>query len=301
MQTKSSTNAPQTEAAELGRVLRDFAHALQADPHALIAAFASEPDPDFVQLVYHPPAAAPGSGAVSPGASGAARIAAATAVPGVQSGIATGDLPANFRCDLCPDRMYPVRRYNREGRRRILVLYHSGSFGARGPARLDRSRETIFGSPEEDDLFTRMLGAVNLEIDELHYQEYPACHFNAVRSAPDDWSQRGEHCLSHVRDTISRHDIELLILTGPAAVILLGEERARALSAECGRAMISAGEREVPALVMRSPAALIALETKRKRLQERGEEQSAAAAVAEEKRIKKQVVAALKAAVPPTP
>jgi hypothetical protein len=298
LKTNVESDPAQMTAGDLGLVLRDFARALRADPDALIAAYASEPDPDSVQLVYHPPAPTPGAGAALPGtATGAA--ASPLAVPGVGAGIPTGELPANFRCDLCPDRMYPVRRFNREGRRSILVLYHSGSYGARGPARLDRSRETIFGSPEEDDLFGRMLGAVNLELEELHYQEYPACHFNAVRSTSDDWKERGEHCLSHVRDTVHRHKIDLLILTGPAAVILLGEDRARELSAQCGRAMIPAGDREVPALVMRSPAALIALETKRKRLQSRGDDPAATtAAIEEEKRIKKQVVAALKAAVP---
>lgn len=283
------------KAGGLGLVLKEFAQALDSDPHALIAAFAAEPHPDSVQLVYHPPARAVQPGVGIPGRS---NVPGASGVPA--AGPAAGELAANFRCALCPDRMYPVRKFNREGRRPILVLYHSGSYG-RGPARLDRSRETIFGSPEEDDLFRRMLGAVDLQLEELHYQEYPACHFNAVRSTAGDWKDRGDHCLSHVQDTIARSGIELLILTGPAAVILLGEERARALSADCGRAMIAsaAGDREIPALVMRSPAALIALESKRKRLKAGGGDEAAlAAAIEEEKQIKKQVVAALKAAVP---
>ncbi len=284
--------------ADLGRLVRDFGLALEGEPYALIPNFEAEPPPDSVQLVYHPPTPAPGAGAAAaPGAGPIPGVAGAGGMPGVAPGQASGELPANFRCNLCPDRMYPVRRFEREGRRPILVLYHSGSYG-RGPARLDRSRETIFGSPEEDDLFSRMLGAVDLSPDDLFFQEYPACHFNAVRSTPDDWQTRGEHCLSHVRDTVLRHKIELLILTGPAAVILLGEERARQLSADCGQAQIPAGDRELPALVMRSPAALIALENKRKRLQSRGEAEAAKQAVEEEKRVKKQVVAALKAAVP---
>ena len=273
----------------LAAVLKQFAQALQEDPHALVPALADEPAPASIELVYHPPANKTPVAVEQAGRAGAG---------GVVAPAMSGELPANFRCSLCADRMYPVRRYNRPGRRPILVLYHSGSYG-RGPARLDRSRDHIFGSPEEDDLFARMLGAVGLSLEDLHYQEYPACHFNAVRSTGDDWRDRGDHCLGHVHETVARSEIQLMILTGPAAVILLGEERALELSIDCGKAWIPVGDREVPALVMRSPAALIALENKRKKLKTRGGDEAAVKeALDEEKRVKNQVVAALKAAVP---
>jgi hypothetical protein len=300
--------------AALATLMSDFAHALAAEPDALIPAFSDEPDPDDIELIFHPEPGMPIAPGVGPGGRhepGAAVGLAGDARPGllpiVPRGAAAGavatpgrELPANFRCTLCEDRMYPVRNFQRAGRRPVLVLYHSGSYG-RGPARLDRSREFIFGSAEEDELFGRMLGAVQLELGELHYQEYPACHFNAVRSTADDWRDRGAHCMSHLHDTVEREKIRLLILTGPAAVILLGEGRARELSASCAQAQVSVGasgdEREIPALVMRSPAALLALEQKRRRLKAAGDEDGYREAVDEEKAVKNQVLAALKAAM----
>lgn len=306
----------------LGQTLSDFAVALASEPGGLIAAFDTEPHPDMVALVYHPPAAAPRAqipgaapaapGGVIPGTGGTSGPsdggAAVPAAPGPRKGITpiSANLPANFVCELCEGRMYPVRKFQRPASgntsRPILVLYHSGSFG-RGPARLDRSRDFIFGSPEEDDLFSRMLGAVQLQIGDLNYQEYPACHFNAVRSTPEDWSERGEHCRQHVRKAVNEREIRLLILTGPAAVILLGPEQARALAESSSQTDIDLGEQiRVPALVMRSPAALIALEQRRLKLKAGAlnspdAEAALRKAVAEEKQIKTQVVAALKASL----
>ncbi len=283
----------QVSANDIAVLMQDFADLLEEEPGAWIPCLDDEPPPEEIELIaYSAPAASPAAAATTTASPAAQRPAAPP----------PRELPANFRCTLCPDRMYPVRRYNRSGRKPVLVLYHGGSFG-KGPARLDRSRDFIFGSAEEDDLFERMLGAVDsgetkLVLEDLHYQEYPACHFNAVRSTPDDWRDRGAHCLTHVHDTVEREGIRLLILTGPAAVILLGPERARELSESCERIGVNTGSREIPALVMRSPAALLALEAKRKRLQRADADDARYRETAEqEKSIKRQMLTALQAAL----
>ncbi len=275
--------------ADIIETARDLARALESDPDGLLWRLATEPDPGEIPLVLRagPAAGASGAGASAPLASGAVR--AVSEVP-------AANLPANMRCTLCADRMYPVRRFTRLGKRPALVLYFAGSFG-KGPPKRDRSRELIFGTPEEDELFARMLRAAGLQPDELHYQEYPACHFNPVRSTASDWEERGRNCLAHVQDSVEREGIRLLLVTGPAAVALFGEARARELSTDSKLAHVELGGARVPALVLRSPGALLAMERKRERAREAGREQEMNELTAEEKAVKGAMLAALKQAV----
>ena len=190
--------------------------------------------------------------------------------------------------------MYPVRKYRRTGKKPILLLYYNGAFGTR--QRPDRSDKLHFATKEEDDLFGRMLTAAGLSMDEIYFQEYPACHFNDSRSLPEEWNDRAGHCLGHVNDTIKEFDIRAVLLTGPAAIFLLSEEKARehALSGE--PLPLPLADRELPALVLRSPAALLALEAKREKLKAAGPEREAdyKQTVQEEKQIKKAILQSLK-------
>lgn len=277
------------QAADIIETARELALALEADPDGLIWRVATEPDPGEIPLVLRagPSASASRAGANSgPGPGGAPPI----------HEVPAANLPANMRCTLCADRMYPVRRFTRSGRRPALVLYFAGSFG-KGPPKRDRSRELIFGAPEEDELFSRMLRAAGLQPEDLHYQEYPACHFNPVRSTPSDWEERGRNCLAHVQDTVEREGVRLLLVTGPAAVALFGEARARELSTNSELARVALGGAELPALVLRSPGALLAMERKRERAREAGREQEMNDLTAEEKAVKGAMLAALKQAV----
>lgn len=276
--------------ADIIETAREFALALEADPDGLIWRLATEPDPAEIPLVLRAgtPAGLSGDAAreASPGPGATGRAGE----------IPAANLPANMRCTLCADRMYPVRRFTRSGRQPALVLYFAGSFG-KGPPKRDRSRELIFGTPEEDDLFARMLRAAGLAPEDLHYQEFPACHFNPVRSTPADWEERGRNCLAHVQDTVEREGVRLLLVTGPAAVALFGETRARELSTRSELAPLALGDAQMPALVLRSPGALLAMERKRERAREAGREQEMNDLVAEEKAVKGAMLAALKQAV----
>ncbi|MBX7057427.1 MAG: hypothetical protein K1X75_05130 [Leptospirales bacterium] len=202
------------------------------------------------------------------------------------------DLPANFRCTSCADRMYPVRRYYRQGRRACLVLHHSGPFATQN--RMDRSRQFIFGDAAEDELFGRMLAAVGWELADLHYQEFTACHFNAARSTEEDWRTRSERCLSHVFDTVRRERIKLILAVGPAAVLLFGAERAQQLARDPLLSELRWRDQSASTLVLRSPAALVALEKKRSDARQRGDEETRQSLAAEEKTIKAAMLQALR-------
>lgn len=271
----------------LEELVDSLAEALAADESGLVSAYSHEPAPEEIDLIYTPPPEP-------------ARTAAATPEPSVAQPDSfaperTG-LPANFRCTLCSDRMYPVKRYYRSGRLPVLVLLHNGLL-APGPARLDRSEQFVFGSRAEDELFERMVSAVGKTPGDFHFQEYTACHFNADRSLPEDWNERGRNCLTHLNDTIVRENIRLLLVTGPAAVLLLGEEKAHAMATGGEGIHLPLGDGEIPAMAIRSPAALLALENKRRRAGEQGNESAYKQIVRQEKDIKKSIVSALRQAL----
>ncbi|MBI3395867.1 MAG: hypothetical protein HY042_08535, partial [Spirochaetia bacterium] len=206
---------PSDPVALFGAITADLAVALaDADiASELIWQGEGEIKPEHAEFVYQPPPKA------KPSASGAA--AGPIDVPAH----VRESLPPNASCTLCRERMYPVRQFKREGRLPILILHHAGPApGAK--VRPDRSARFVLGSPEEDDVFARMLKAAGLDFDGPHFQEFPACHFNAERSTQPDWQRRATSCLKHVAHTVTTSGIRLILACGHAAVALLGEEKA---------------------------------------------------------------------------
>lgn len=203
--------------------------------------------------------------------------------------------PANVRCTLCGDRMYPVRRFYISGNKPVLVLHYSGAVQGNMPNR-DRSDKTIFGSPEEDDLFRRMLEASGLALNDPHYQEYPACHFNPARSLPEEWNERCSNCLLHLENTIKRENIQLVIITGYAAIFLMSEEMAKKHSKSGEPILLDFAGKKLPFLVLRSPSALLAYEKKRLKLKADASaegQQAYQAVVEEEKSVKRAILQSL--------
>ncbi len=268
------------------QLVDDLRFVLNETAGELVPAYAGERSPLEIDFLYRPAPATPARGSRIP-------------TPGREPQAPVEPAPrreptVNARCSLCPDRMYPVRRYRRNGKRPILMLYFNGAFGSR--QKPDRSDKLLFATAEEDGLFARMLQAAGLALDDLYYQEYPACHFNDSRSLPEEWTARATHCLGHVNETIRQFDIRVLLLTGPAAIFLLSEEKARE-HAENGLPLsLPLADRQVQTLVLRSPAALLALEQKREKLKAAGPEKEAEyqKTVQEEKRIKSAILASLK-------
>lgn len=204
------------------------------------------------------------------------------------------DLPANQKCTLCADRIYATRRFFVRGKRPILVVHFEGPFGNSVEAR-DRSQKLLFSSREEDELFGRMVGRMGMELSDLHFQQLPACHFVAETSTAEDWNERTLNCLTHLEDTIARENIKLALITGPAAVLLFGEEGAKHF-AQTGEIIdMPVNATRVAALVVRSPAALLSLEHRTKMARNSGEE-TYQKARQQEMMVKKQIVASLEKA-----
>ncbi|MCB1170314.1 MAG: hypothetical protein KDK25_08270, partial [Leptospiraceae bacterium] len=129
----------------------------------------------------------------------------------------------------------------------------------------------------------------------LHFQQLPACHFVAETSTPEDWNERTTNCLTHLEDTIQREGIKLALITGPAAVLLFGEDGARKFSESGEVIQMPVLSAHVAAVVVRSPAALLSLESRTKKAASAGEEAQKEAREQEIK-VKKQILASLEKA-----
>lgn len=206
--------------------------------------------------------------------------------PGVVNAAAR-PLRINEKCKDCPDRLFAARNFKRQGSGKSLVLYYN--------ARLD-SNETPFDKPgyifsgPEDELFERMLSSVGLSMTQMHFQQLPGCFFHSAGSSPEDWNARTMNCLRHVYDTIREEDIQSVVAVGTAAVLLFGEEEAKALAESGSWTRFTYNDADLPCLVLRSPASLIALEKKRK--QSTGEQKDKIKQ--KEVQIKKAIVDSLK-------
>ena len=271
--------------AEFAELTGDLAVALQSEADEWVLRVHGEDRPEEIEFTYTPPAdkTDPREDTNAPDAAARAPTAPRT-------------LTANAACTLCADRTFPLRRFRRPGRLPVLVLHYSGPFRP-GDSLRDRSAELLFGTPEEDGLYDRMLQALELTRDDFHYLQYPGCVFNPERSLPEDWNRRCGNCLKHLNETVSTNGIRLLLLFGMSAVFLLSEEKARAmaLTAETLPVPLDAGE--LPALVLRSPAAVRALEKKRAGLVSKGrDDPDYQKAMEEEKRVKQSMLDALRAA-----
>lgn len=266
---------------ELAAVLADPA---QADE--IVMRYAGEPDPVALDFMYAPLATAGTSVPQKNGKSEPAEKRTRSEPPAVT-------LTPNAACRLCPGRMYPVRRFQREGKGRVLFLYFNGAVEP-GKVRTDKSDKNILGSAEEDDLLFRMLTAAQFAKDEVTFQEFPACHFSADRSTPEDWTERASHCRVHLEAVIERLGLKRIIATGPAAFFLLGREKALAMAASGISHPVQLAAGKIPVTVVRSPAALLAMEKKRRKMDREAPEY--AELVAEEKLVKDRILASLKAA-----
>ena len=162
----------------------------------------------------------------------------------------------------------------------------------------DCSENFVFGSQAEDELFSRILKKLGLQWDDLHYQEYPACHFDAATSAEEDWKKRAENCLEHVASRVKEAKIKKIILCGNAAVAFLGlkeaENKAQSMSIfpfpllRSGSG--SAKKEQIDCIVLRSPAALLGLERARKR---KSDAKERAQLLVKEKEIKSKILSSL--------
>lgn len=213
----------------LAALVRDLGAALEDG--ALISSFAHEPEPGAIPLVYRPPQKK-------------------TSAAAVEKKARPVYLPGNFTCSLCPERIYPARKFQRAGRLPVLILLYNGSVTPK-KMRPDRSDACIFAAPEEDAFYEEMFKEKGFELKDFHYQQLPGCHFNPDRSLPADWTRRTEQCLTHVEQAVTAASIEHILISPPALTFLLGKDRAQSLTESAALFDFSAGALQRPAHAFR--------------------------------------------------
>jgi hypothetical protein len=272
--------------AEIAKIAGDLIHLLRHQREGVVLHYSDEPDPASIELILH---SAVAEKRESPQVDVRGRTDAPKAQRELPKERARENLPANYLCSLCENRMYPVRKYRKNGKLPILVLHYNGQPGS-SVVRPDRSDRHIFGSEEEDDLFFRMCRAAGFEPDDFFFQEFPACHFGSQSGSESEWNLRMKNCLMHVKNTIEANRIRLLIFMGPSALLFFGKAEAlrKSTSMEISEANIDG--LPIPSLVLRSPAALLSMEKRRAV----ADEESRKRLTGEESAIKKAILESLK-------
>ncbi len=168
----------------------------------------------------------------------------------------------NVVCQLCPDRQIPIKNFFHKGILPILILHYTAEF-RKNQKTTFKSDKSILKNPETEDILNRLLYKVfSKTLPNFYFQEYPACIFNQNTSEGVDWKNRVENCWTLVEDTILKEKIQGIILTGGAAVLKYGLERAKELTGIIQELTIHS--KKIPIVVLRSPDALLSLEKKRK-------------------------------------
>ncbi|MCE9600095.1 MAG: hypothetical protein K8S54_19195 [Spirochaetia bacterium] len=197
-----------------GQIVRDVRQALNEEE--MVSHWLGEPTPMEVQIVYRPPAKQ--------------KEETAAAVAESQVTRPMRNIPQNFACGFCPERIYPVKRFMVPGRLPVLVLFFNGSVTPT-KMRPERSDVCILASKEEDALFDSTMREAGFEgINDFYFQQFPACHFNPQRSNMQDWQRRANHCTEHVRATIEGHSIQHVLISSPSSQFLLGKDETQRLT-----------------------------------------------------------------------
>lgn len=274
---------------ELQSIVQDLEAILLDDNQALVLSYHKEPSPFEMDFVYNPTRVTQ-SGSELPSDSDGVEDSI------LDSGGDRGVRPDNVRCNLCEDRVFPVRKYKNTGRLPVLVVFYNGALEGQEMNR-DRSAKHLFGSEQEDDLFFRMVEASGFSPQDFSFQQYPACFFNPAESFPEDWNRRCSNCMNLLQNTIQEQKIQYLIAVGVAAVFLFGEQNARDWSESGELIDLSPQGLPVQAVAMRSPLALLTLESRRKQMKgtmEIKSQEKYEKLLSSEKRIKKQLLSTLK-------
>lgn len=272
----------------LAQISHDLAQVLQEDSYqlcGLVSYFDGETPPELIDLISH-------QNEVDKNVLSEQEADALQAAERPQyKKRDTSKLNANFRCELCHSRLYPVNQYLRTGKLPVLILYYNMALQSRSLQR-DRSAVHIFGGPKEDNLWNRILSKLGFTMNDFYYQEYLACHFNASRSTESDWQERAAHCKQHLIDTITKYKLSKVVLSGNAALLLLTKEQADKYAKTAKVFDFIIGKEKLQAVVLRSPSALLAIENRRESQGMQNTEKYQQL-VAEEKDIKNNILTAL--------
>lgn len=195
----------------------------------------------------------------------------------------------NASCQLCPNRQIPIKNFFHKGNVPILILHYTGAFRKNQQTLPPKSEKSILRTVEAEDILNRLLYKVfSKTLPNFYFQEYPACMFNQNTSEDVDWKNRIENCWTFVEDTIREHQIQGIILTGAAAVLKYGMEKAKELTGVIQE--ISVSSKKIPLVVLRSPDALLSLEQKRKQYEKNKNSPEYQKAREEEQKIKQSTI-----------
>jgi hypothetical protein len=195
----------------------------------------------------------------------------------------------NFACKLCSQKMAGVPNYKREGQLPILVLHYTGEIRKGQPQFVRKGKTLIFRTTEIEDLFARMIQkSMGFDYKSMYFQEFPACTFNHNHSTDIEWKNRMDNCTMFVKETIEEHKIQAVIMIGAAAVLFYGKEEAKKMADQL--LDFNFLGTKIKGIVLRSPDAILALETKKKSLADDKESADYKKVVEEEKNIKIQIV-----------
>jgi hypothetical protein len=128
----------------------------------------------------------------------------------------------------------------------------------------------------------------NFSMEDLFFQEFPACMFLPDRSNDSDWKERLKNCEIHIVDTIQKYNIKAIIIMGGAAVLYYGQNKAKEYNGLIRE--IEFQDIKLPCLVLRSPEGILQLENKRKSLETKKDSREFKDAREEENQVKISVV-----------
>lgn len=199
------------------------------------------------------------------------------------------DSEKNSKCRLCAGKLSPIRSFIHTGSVPVLVLHYTGEFRKKQKPFYKTDRNAVFRTEESENLMDRLVKKVfGFPMRNFFYQEIPACTFNADTSSDSDWTERIRNCMIHAEETIKIHNIRAIIITGAAAVLMLGKERAGAETGKISRYRF--GNTETEGIVLRSPEGMLALEARRKALENNKNSDEYKKAREEENRVKEDTV-----------
>lgn len=218
-----------------------------------------------------------------------AAVPKAESVKVIPKTIFNTDLEKNSACRLCLGKLAPIRSFRHIGSVPVLVLHYTGEFRKKQKPFYKTDRNAVFRTEESENLMDRLVKKVfGFPMKNFYYQEIPACTFNADSSSDADWSERIRNCMIHAEETIKTHNIRAVIITGAAAVLMLGKEKAGAETGKISKYRF--GNTETEGIVLRSPEGMLALEAKRKGLEKNKNSEEYKKAREEENRVKEDTV-----------
>ena len=197
-------------------------------------------------------------------------------------------LDKNFACKLCEQKLSGIPNFLKQGNFPVLILHYTGEYRKGQKAFLKR-KEQIFRTQEAEEVMDRLLKKVfNLGLSDFYFQEFPACIFNQDISTQEDWELRLNNCWKYVLDSIEEFHIRGIILTGGAAVLKYGKQKALELVGKIQK--IEVGNKFIPLVVLRSPEGILQLEEKRKKLELKKESEEYKKARKEEITVKEEIL-----------